>query len=157
AAVGRRRIELAFRQAADERHLTRYLPRQEQIDIFDALISGPDSHWAVHYLGMGGVGKTMLLRHITARPATSGRQRLPCTRVDFDHISPDFPARKPGELLASLAEELRFYGGSNQEARFTEFTNELMALHSELSSEPSPDNPLQNIETPQFRKVLSRF
>ena len=53
-------------------------------------------------------------RHITGRLAVKGGAKLPTTRVDFDHISPDYPARKPGELLASLAEELRLYGGPGQ-------------------------------------------
>jgi hypothetical protein len=157
--LGRHRIQIAFRQAADERHLVHYLPRQEQIDAFNDLIAepdGPGTHWALHYLGMGGVGKTMLLRHIMARLAVKDGSKLPVTRVDFDHISPDFPARKPGELLASLAEELRFYGLS-QESRFNDFSNHLNAVHDALSHEPPPDDPLRNIETHLFRQLLDKF
>lgn len=157
--IGRHQIQLAFRQAADERHLLRYLRRQEQDDAFNDLITEPDgqeTHWALHYLGMGGVGKTMLLRHIMARLAVKDGSKLPITRVDFDHISPDYPVRKPGELLASLAEELRFYGLS-QESRFNDFTSHLNALHGALSNEPPPDDPLRNIKSEQFRQLLDKF
>ena len=64
----------------------------------------------------------MLLRHITARLAIRNGQPLPTTRVDFDHISPEFPVKKPGQLLAELADELRIYGGrTGIEAQFAEF------------------------------------
>src|SRR5262249_9153046 len=68
-----------------------------------------------------------------------------------------YPVQKPGELLASLAEELRFYGGPNQESRFTEFTNQLISVHSALSAEPSPNDPLRNIQTDLFQQLLARF
>ena len=157
--LGRHQIQLAFRKAADERHLLRYLRRQEQDDVFNDLIAEPDgqeTHWALHYLGMGGVGKTMLLRHIMARLAVKDGINLPITRVDFDHISPDYPVRKPGELLASLAEELRFYG-PGQESRFNDFTSLLNVLHGALSNEPPPDDPLRNIKTEPFRQLLDKF
>jgi len=157
--IGRHQIQLAFRRAADERHLLRYLRRQDQDDAFNDLIAEPDgqdTHWALHYLGMGGVGKTMLLRHIMARLAVKAGSTLPIARVDFDHISPDYPVRKPGELLASLAEELRFYGLS-QESRFNDFTSHLNALHGALSNEPPPDDPLRNIESTPFRQLLDKF
>jgi hypothetical protein len=159
--VAKHRIQLAFRQTADERHLERYLPRQDQIDDFNKLKDepdGPSSHWALHYLGMGGVGKTMLLRHVAARLAVDkSGNKLPTARVDFDLISPDFPLRKPGELLATLAEELRFYGGPDQDARYTEFTNLLLSLHGTLSKESPSNDPLYNIRTDAFRQLLDKF
>ena len=171
-ALGRHTIQLAFRQAADERHLARYLPRQEQIDDFQKLINEPDdtpeskgngtpeikgNPYALHYLGMGGVGKTMLLRHITGRLAVKNGAKLPTTRVDFDHISPDYPARKPGELLVSLAEELRLYGGPGQESRFNDFMNHLVSVHAALSVDPT-DDPLKNVRnSDMFDLLLDKF
>ena len=157
--LGKHRIQIAFRRAADERHLACYLPRKEQIEAFDELLLEPDganTHWALHYLGMGGVGKTMLLRHIVAHLAIKNGEKLPTTRVDFDHISPDYPARKPGELLAAMAEELRFYGTS-LESRFNDFTSHLIAVHRALSNEPPPDDPLQNIQSDSFGLLLDKF
>ena len=59
---------------------------------------GSDTRWALHYLGMGGVGKTMLLRHIIARLAP-GDYSAATSRIDFDHMSPDYPCAGPGNCL----------------------------------------------------------
>jgi hypothetical protein len=160
-AMGRHRIQLTFRESADERRLSRYLPRQEQIDDFVALIDepdGPDSHYALHYLGAGGVGKTMLLRYIAGRLAMRDGQNLPTTRIDFDHISPDYPARKPGELLAALADELRLWGGPDQESRFSTFMADLSSVHAALAQERLDDeDPLSSLRSDLFRMLLDKF
>lgn len=157
-AMARHHIQLSFRQSADERHLTRYLPRKEQTDDFLQLINGPDSNYALHYLGMGGVGKTMLLRYITGRLAWRDNQKLPTTRLDFDHLSPDYPAQKPGELLANLAEELRLWGGPDQESRFAAFTLELSSVHATLTQlENRFEDPLANVRSDMFRRLIDKF
>ena len=156
--MGRHAIQLTLRRAADERHLAHYYPRAEQIDAFRQLLAASDEQpWALHYLGAGGVGKTMLLRYIASQLAIVDGRRLPTTRVDFDHISPDYPVRRPGELLASLAEELRFYGGPDQEARYGEFVGRLNGVHASLASEPPPEDPLKNVMSVAFGDVLETF
>ena len=62
--LAKRRVELSYREDVDRRYLTRFVERPEQLAAFHELMTGPDHLWALHYLGMGGVGKTMLLRHI---------------------------------------------------------------------------------------------
>ncbi|SOE97713.1 hypothetical protein SAMN05414139_10871 [Burkholderia sp. D7] len=155
--MGRHAIQLTLRRTADERHLARYLPRQEQVEAFKNLLAGTDGHWALHYLGAGGVGKTMLLRHIASKLAVADGRKLPTTRVDFDHISPDFPVRRPGELLANLAEELRFYGGPDQESRYADFVRALNAVHRSLANEPPAEDPLKNVTSSAFDKLLEMF
>ena len=97
--------------------------------------------------------------NITGRLAVKGGAKLPTTRVDFDHISPDYPARKPGELLATLAEELRLYGGPGQESRFADFMTHLVSVHAALSVVPGfEDDPLKNVRSsPMFNVLLDKF
>jgi hypothetical protein len=151
------RIGLAFRSAADESHLTRFLPRQEYSDAITEVLGDAAPHWAIHFLGLGGVGKTMLMRQLTGRLAVKDGKRLPTSRVDFDHINPEYPVRKPGELLAVLAEELRMFSGNDQEDRYRKFQGDLKEFHGALSVAPPPDDPLQNIESPGFTRLLHAF
>jgi hypothetical protein len=106
--LAERRIEVEQRQQYDRRQLERFLERTEQVQAFAALLKAPDDGtWALHYLGHGGVGKTMLLRFITADLAPrTGRLTA---RVDFDRLNPDFPLRRPGQLLLDLLTELEPY------------------------------------------------
>ncbi len=111
--LGSRRLELVYRRIQDERYLVEYQERPEQLEPFYHLLDNADGVWALHYLGMGGVGKTMLLRYISAN--CPGANKAPpkgyvACRVDFDYISPDFPYKKPGQLLLELAAELRLHG-----------------------------------------------
>jgi hypothetical protein len=145
-------IELAFRRAQDQRHLRNYIPRQGQIEAFLELAEGPPRLWALHFLGVGGVGKTMLIRHITTSLAAEcGRLT---TRVDFDHMSPNFPARRPEQLLVELADELRMH---SDQSLFVRFETNVRELQEVLSDEPLSMDPLANIRSPSFDKVYRAF
>jgi hypothetical protein len=154
--VGRHRIELAYRLEQDERHLKHFLPRQEQIDAFNDLLDNKDGVWALHYMGMGGVGKTMLLRHITAHLAQE--RKAPSSRIDFDYLSPDYPVRRPGQLLLELAAEFKSYINTEKlESIFNDFQARTIALHESLSEETPSDNPLDSIRNPAFEDMLDAF
>ncbi|MGI5183294.1 hypothetical protein ACQEVZ_44260 [Dactylosporangium sp. CA-152071] len=101
-----RRAELAQRREQDRRHLERFLVRRGPVEEFDQLLAEPDDggRWALHYLGQGGIGKTTLLRYLTARLAPE--RGIITSRVDFDHLDPDYPLRRPGQLLLELLQEL---------------------------------------------------
>jgi len=103
-AVGRaeRRHELLRRRKIDSRHLVSFQKRAEQIDALDRLLLGKaNDSWALHFIGSGGVGKTMLLRYITANVRGS------IARIDFDYLNADYPRRNPGIFLSTFAEDLR--------------------------------------------------
>jgi hypothetical protein len=100
-----RRVELLDRRRIDEHQLEGFIEREEQITPVRDLLTGPPGEWALHLLGAGGVGKTMLLRYLTTRLAPE--YDAITARVDFDYLNPDYPLRNPGLLLWSLAQELR--------------------------------------------------
>src|SRR5438270_13956678 len=101
----RKRLELFLRrQADDERYLVGFLVRPSQVEAFERLLEPENEAWALHYAGPGGTGKTMMVRYISARLAPA--HRAATSRIDFDYLSPEYPARAPGLLLAELAEEL---------------------------------------------------
>jgi hypothetical protein len=132
-ARAQRRLEVFRRNARDLRSLKNYYPRQEQEDAFEALI-GPRSEnsWALHYIGMGGIGKTMLVRRIRTALA---KDRLAVGHVDFDHLNPDYPRRAPGLLLQSLAEDLRLNDDPYVTKVFADFDREIRVVHQRLQGQ----------------------
>lgn len=96
--------DLERRRERDRRALENYLERpRHQTAIRDRIDAAPGEPWALHLMGAGGTGKTMLVRH-----TTSGlREReLPVARVDFDYLPADYPSRAPGLLLWALVQDL---------------------------------------------------
>jgi hypothetical protein len=156
--LGQRGLELAYRAQQDERHLARFLERREQIDKFFELldtVDDPEGPWALHYVGMGGVGKTMLIRYISWRVRERG---LAASRIDFDHVNPDYPVRRPGQLLSELAAELRTHATtSRMEGLFEELVHRVVEFHEALSGEPPPEDPLANVRRPELERVLTVF
>lgn len=128
-----RRLELYHRLADDKRRLVKFLRRKEQVQAFEELIEHPEDGWALHYIGSGGVGKTMLIRHLTAELSTS--LNLSTARIDFDYLNPDYPARAPGLLLVQLAEELRVHDRDGAATRlFAAFIEKMLNLHERLGA-----------------------
>ncbi|MEE8105910.1 MAG: ATP-binding protein, partial [Planctomycetota bacterium] len=102
-----RRLALIGRQARDRRHLGNFLVRDEQVAALEELVRGESDSWALHLIGAGGVGKTMLLRYLTGELALPEHWDLAVARVDFDYLNADYPRLDPGLLLWSFGEELR--------------------------------------------------
>ncbi|GEM_PF-7035746 len=103
AARAKRLINLEYRRRLDARFVERYLRRDRQRDAVERLLSSRDKPWALHFVGMGGVGKTMLIRYVSGGFVADGGEDIVTTRVDFDHISPRYPVEEPGQLLRELA------------------------------------------------------
>jgi hypothetical protein len=157
AAVARcrRYLERRYRRRIDDRYLRRLLRRREQEAEVGRLLDGSDDVWALHVVGMGGVGKTMLIRSLTAGPFAE-RYKIPVARIDFDHISPDYPLSRPGQLLVELSVELSaLFTDADQEASYERFLDHAERLH-EISGDLGAD-PLAMLRTPEARAVLSSF
>lgn len=139
-----RRLALFDRQRNDRAMLRDYLPRPALFDAYHDLLTGPDDLWAIHYLGGGGVGKTMLMRALTSGTAEHVPPgfTVPPTvtaRIDFDHINPDYPARRPGLLFAQLAEELRLKDDSLRASEnFGLLFNKIALLHERVGRDATP-------------------
>lgn len=155
-ALSQRRIELVYRLGQDRHHLESFLERHEQLAVIERLLAPDSTCWAAHLIGMGGVGKTMLLRHVTVTQADHHRSIV--ARVDFDHLNPDFPVRRPGQLLAALAEELAsVLDGERQQSLLISFHGYVAEINEQLSAEPPPDDPLGNLRHPLFQRILDAF
>ena len=153
-SVGLRRVELLYRRSLDLGHLRWFLPRQEQIEEFWRLLGGDDDTWALHFLGPGGLGKTMLLRQVTAKLAPE--RGIPTARVDFDHLSPDYPIAKPGQLLLELLDELQSFSVSSHADSFAySFRAQVAQLHAPVIQDSN--DPLARIHDKQFELVLATF
>jgi hypothetical protein len=129
----RREYEIFNRQAYDQRYLTSYLVRDEQDNALLDLLNQPDDEnapWALHYVGAGGVGKTMLMRHINAH--LSPKHNLAIARIDFDYLNPDYPAKQPGLLLLGFAVELKKYLGDSY--GFQRFEKQVLERHEDFRS-----------------------
>jgi hypothetical protein len=157
AAAAEHALELAAWRAHDLRQVRRFLRRNQQIAEFERLVDSqsPES-WALHYLGLGGVGKTTLLRHITAQLAP--KMKIATARVDFDFLPANYPGRRPGELLLGLADKLSSAGPAAQfEKLLAELWLKVQELHAELKSLADPADPLKHLNHRLFGPVLRVF
>jgi len=155
--AGEHALELAAWRAQDLRQLRHFLNRNDQIEEFERLVeSRRGESWALHYLGLGGVGKTTLIRHITARLAP--RMKIATARVDFDYLSPNYPGRRPGELLLELADKLCWAGPASQwEALHDDLRIKVDELHAELDKRVDPADPITHLEHALFGRALDTF
>ena len=103
----RRLLSLGMRRRQDGAALERYLDRLELSDAVTRLLRSADQTrsadpWALHLRGVGGVGKTMLIRYLASGRYAADRDlpAIAIARVDFDHMSPDYPVRRPVQAPA---------------------------------------------------------
>jgi hypothetical protein len=150
-----RRVGQEYRAREDARFLERAVERHELVEAFTELLES-DEYWALHYIGRGGVGKTMHIRYLAGPYAQArGIEVFPVARVDFDHISPHYPTRRPGELLRMLAEDLGQYVRTSEAESFY---LRLAEARDRLGdgSDPGGD-PLANLKTRAFEDALVAF
>lgn len=153
-----RQLELAHRREDDERHLTRFYLRPTLLSAFTDLVSdGDDEHWALHLAGAGGVGKTMLVRYISAR--WNADRGCSTARVDFDYLNPGFPSREPGLLLTELAKDLRLNDQTGAaQSLFDDLDEQAGVLHerwkASVLAAQSADEALKDTT---YVQILERF
>lgn len=154
--LAERQIELTYRREHDKKLLTSFLERPSQVGWVERLLEAPDDAWALHLLGAGGVGKTMLLRFVTARLAPE--RGLVAVRIDFDHLSPDYPVRRPGQLVTALADELRQHATVHRQAySFDRLAEMVTSLAEAMSAELPSADPLANVRRPELDRLLTMF
>lgn len=113
---GRRRLGLVHRRRLDERALLHHVIRPGAVDALRELISGPDELWAANFVGLGGVGKTMLMRYLSVVLADEIEERpLLVGRVDFDYLDARYPWDRPAELLIALADALTIHARTTRQ------------------------------------------
>jgi hypothetical protein len=135
-ARARRQLDLFHRRRDDDqRYLRHFVERPEQTRAIRDLLSNK-SAWALHFVGAGGTGKTMLMRYISSD--LGPRRGASTARIDFDYLSPDYPAQKPGMLLAELAEELRLNADDAAFSLFAQFDEQLLKLHEQRTGVRGP-------------------
>ncbi|HEU4350188.1 MAG TPA: hypothetical protein VFR35_20605 [Actinoplanes sp.] len=107
-----RQLLMANRRSHDLESMQSFQARPEWSAALDHLLGDRDAdRWALHLVGLGGTGKTMFIRYVASGQYAedTGRAPMPVARVDFDHLSPDYPVRRPVQLLVELADELAPY------------------------------------------------
>ena len=152
-----RRMALHHRRSYDEQDLTRFLKREEQIAAFNKLLDKKSkSAWALHFVGPGGVGKTMLMRYITAHLVKERGASV--ARIDFDYSNPGYPSRAPALLLDQFAQELRLQGNSLSDKEFDQFARKVTNFYERFTSASARDvNTTQVLEDSEFVDLLRTF
>jgi hypothetical protein len=153
-----RRLDLFHRRSEDLRALTHFMERSHQIDAFKALLSGPEQQYMLHYIGDGGMGKTMLARYLNSVLADELHISSAC--IDFDYVNPDFPWRRPGLLLQELAVELRLQDEGDHSksvaTHFRRFDEKLVKEH-ERRSGWTVSNERFSLQAPGILEMLVPF
>ena len=150
----KRRVELIDRGIEDDQYLTDFLERQDQLEAFEELLVDDGSRWALHYIGAGGVGKTTLLRYLTR---LADHRNIVSSRMDFDYLRPDYPVRRPAQLLLELMGELRRYVSSPREESVVDSFHDTVIYLHEATAEGTAQDPLAGIHGQQFQLALQSF
>lgn len=159
-----RHLELLHRRQIDEEHLRYFLRRDDQVVAVKHLLAGSDDDWALHVIGAGGVGKTMLVRYTTVQLGTLDAQRsddfrgldIAAARVDFDYLGADYPTLAPGLLLWAFAQDLRAFDRGSAASELFDAAGRLFdeVQQSLLAGGARATSPSEH---PLFEAALGRY
>lgn len=153
AARAKRQLNLHYRQLQDARYVAEFVRRKGQIREMRRLLSEDEDHWAVHFIGQSGVGKTMLMRYLTGRLPGADPYTF-AARVDFDYLDPRFPLEAPAHLLQELGEGLAAnLTDANQEAKYRSFREAVTRADAAKHELTDPEL----LTSPQFEEVVATF
>ena len=150
--VARHRVERGFRLARDRRSLSFFVGRDEAMAAFRRLLDD-EGPWALHYVGVGGAGKTTFIRHLAVDRARD--LGLTVARIDFDYLSPAYPGRDPGQLVQALVHELTVQIDRAEQDRWLQSIHEQLDRLRSVAREVAADDPLGPIAWPEFQELLS--
>jgi len=155
----RRMLDRGRYRRADQRALSRYLDRPELSDAVARLLAPGTDRWALHLRGAGGVGKTTLIRWLTSGKYAEDKGLAPIriASANFDHVSPDYPVRKPVQLLLELADELAPHTDHSDQAEeaLRAFYDRAESAHQAFSG--LRDGDLRPLESPEVRQAIDAF
>jgi hypothetical protein len=86
------RSNLFHLHAHDWARLKNYCSRPELDQVYLDLLQNREQ-WALHFIGDGGTGKSMLIRHLALE--ISEDKRVAVSRVDFDYLNSDYSESDP--------------------------------------------------------------
>ena len=159
------RIDRAFRIEQDNQRLRHYCPRPSiETPIYDLIktaiedLGKPASRdvvvdparrpWALHLLGDGGMGKTMLIRYLASGRFAMAHGLPPflVARADFDHLDPQYPEQHPAELLLALAADLVGFAETRELYRlYRLFQDAANVLHERQSGQRFDEDTEQDL------------
>lgn len=150
--IARHQVEHGYRTADDLAQLAGYVAREEPQTAFEEIMAeaGP---WALHYLGVGGVGKTTFLRHLCVNVAHA--RGLVVARVDFDYLGPSYPGQDPCRLIEAIVENLRGRVTAAEQEGWLRSIKEGIAQVRARAASMSFADPLQWFETRELQELLS--
>jgi hypothetical protein len=150
--IGRHQVDHGYRTADDLAQLAGYVARAEPQAAFEEIMAGAGP-WALHYLGVGGVGKTTFLRHLCVNVAHA--RGLVVARVDFDYLGPSYPGQDPCRLLEAIVEHLRGRITASEQQGWLRSIKEGVALVRAQAVGTTFDDPLRWFETRELQELLS--
>jgi hypothetical protein len=152
-------LTLGTRREHLERNLDHYLDRPELTDAVARLLEPRGKHWALHLRGVGGVGKTMLVRYLLSGryAADRGLAPFPLAEVDFDYIAPDYPVRRPVQLLVELADDVRLHTATDELAdrALESFLSHATRAHEVAGAQNETD--LAPLQRPEVARAADDF
>lgn len=111
---------------------------------------GQGPRWALHLLGDGGMGKTMLIRYLASGRFATDYQLATflVARTDFDHLDPRYPEQRPAELLLALAADLLGFASTRDIYRlYRLFQDAVNALHERWAEQSASADAEDDLAT----------
>lgn len=154
ARIAGYRLAREYRLTPDRATLDAVVPRPAAEIAIDALWAN-DAPWALHLVGVGGAGKTNIIRRLVHHIAPS--RGLTVARVDFDYLSPHYPGRDPGQLIEALVHEFAVtIDSARQDRIYGQIGNQLTKLRQVVRI-ATPTDPIGPMAWDEYRELLAVF